>query len=109
MGFFSKLFGGDSAKKAAEEQAKAIREQAAMQQKQMQEQSAMMQQSQEQMIANQRAAEEARRMEQQAAKPQEVEVDMEVDRADIDPETGRRRPPRQAFMSNRGGSSGIKI
>lgn len=97
-------------KKAAKEQAAAIRESAAAQAKQARLQAQAAQAQQEQMINRQRAVDAAKALAENQDK-QTVDVNTTVTDPtgqEVDPLTGRRRNPREAYRSN-DSASGLKI
>lgn len=100
-----KLFGFDSdaAKKAAEQQANAIRDTNAAQMRQAQDQAAAAQSQQEAAIAQRNAMQQAQ-VDMQA--PESPDVD--VTPAAGDDEATRKRKPREQFQSG-GGTAGIRI
>lgn len=96
-------------KRAAREQAQATREAAAAQAKQSRLQAQAAQQQQEQMIARNRAMDAAKALEENQVK-QVVDVDTSPDQQSLveDPETGRRRAPREAYGVRRP-QSGLRV
>lgn len=98
------LFGKKSAKRQADATLKAAADQAAADRLAAQ----AMQQSRETQVAQIQASDQARDL---LDVPMDVaEVDLAVqDEEAVDPDTGRRRPVRATFMSNRPSGSGIRI
>lgn len=105
-----KIFGGtgDETLKAAETQAAATRAAADQQVAFSRQQAQATQMQQEALLSRQRAQEAAKAEDKPLETP---EVDLAADDAEKDPLTGRRRAPRQAFMSSSqtARSSGISI
>lgn len=102
------IFGRSSAKKAAKAQAEATLKAASDQAAADRLAAKAAQAGVETQIAQRQAIEMAR---EGLDRPlEQAEVDLASgDEAEIDPATGRRRPARAAFMSERAAGSGIKI
>lgn len=92
---------------AARRQARATEKAAADQARADRLAAVALQQGRETMIAQARAAEQASEL--LAVPMEQAEVDLAPATDDVDPTTGRRRPVRATFMSNRNASSGIQI
>lgn len=93
--------------KAAKRQAKATELAAANQAKADRDAAIALQQGRETMIAQARAAEKAADL--LNVPMEQAEVDLSPESAEVDPVTGRKRPVRAAFMSQRANGSGIRI
>lgn len=107
------LFGASSAEKAAaraaEQQATQMRENAERDRAQALLQQQAAQQQQEALANRQRAeAAAAALLENQVTESVDVDLEDTVE-AEVDPETGRRRRPRDAYQAPTGMLTGIKI